>query len=344
MEQQGKNTYYRREREYQRRKAEIEERRKKTLRKQATVLAVVLLFVCLILGDYFLDQTRMAHHLSIYGVSVSGMTIENAAQKIENAFEKTGLFFTENGDAIYQTTLGKAGFSLDADALREELGRVQAEMLEDRGLIETKKNIEIEYTVLTDEDQLSQTLSADNFEVELERTESSDAYLEYDSDAGEFVIVSSWQGNAIDEDNLREVLDETMEESFQEDGPILESITVRLDVNSYQTVEVTENSEDLTSRMEQLNQSLENYSNTSVVYTFGSVTEELDSDTICSWLEITDDGVHLDTSEIWTYIDELAATYNTKYYTRYFTTTAGDMVTVTNNEYGFLIDKDLEYA
>lgn len=339
---QDRHSYYRREREYQRRQSEIEAKRKKTLTKQAAVLVLVLFVICVFLGDFLPDQTHMAHWLSIYGVSVSGMTTEKAAQKLEKKFEETELIFTENGEELYRTTLGEAGYYLDGDALRDELSRVQAETLSERGLIETGKNIEIEYTVLADEEKLAQAFSAENFEVELERTESTDAYLEYDSEEGEFVIVPSWQGDVIDADNLREVVEQTMNESF-EDGLFRKSITVKIDVNSYQTVEVTENSEELNERLEQLNQSLANYQTTSIVYTFGSVTEALDSDTICSWLEITDDGVELNESLIWTYIDELSSTYNTKYNTRYFKTTAGDTVTVSNNEYGYRIDKDAEF-
>ncbi len=340
---QEKQAAYQKEREYQQRKSEIKARRRKSLTKQAAVLVVALAFIALVLGDYFLDQTRMAHRLSIYGVSVSGMTVENAAQELETAFASTELVFTENGKEIYSTTLGEAGFSLDADALREELQEKQAALLKTRGLIEKKQDIEIEYTVLTDESALSDTLDADHFEVELEREASSEAYIEYDSDAGEFVIVSSWQGNAIDEDNLREVLMETLEETL-ENGLIQEAVTVRLDVRSYETVEVTENSEELNAELDELNQSLETYRNTSIVYVFGQETEVLDSDTICSWLTITDDGVELNESLIWTYIDELADTYNTKYNTRYFTTTSGDTVTIENNEYGYWIDEDAEYV
>ncbi|MCD7717618.1 MAG: L,D-transpeptidase [Lachnospiraceae bacterium] len=341
--EQGRNSNYQREREYQRRKSEIAEKRRRSLTKQAVILVLFLAFIALVLGDYFLDQTRMAHRLSIYGVSVSGMTVENAAQKLETAFESTALVFSENGEEVYSTTLGEAGFSLDEDALREELQQTQSAMLKTRGLFEKKQDIEVEYTVLTDESALSDTLSADHFEVELEREASSEAYIEYDSEAGEFEIVSSWQGNAIDKDNLHTVLLETLDETL-EDGLIQESVTVRLDVRSYETVEVTENSEELNTELTELNQSLETYRNTSVVYLFGNETEVLDSDTICSWLTITDDGVELNESLIWTWIDELAVTYNTKYNTRYFTTTAGDSVTIDNNEYGYWIDEDAEYT
>ncbi len=304
---------------------------------------IALFFVCLFLGDFFLDQTRMAHRLSIYGVSVSGMTIEKAAQKLEETFEAAELIFRENGEELYRTTLGEADFSLDPDALREELGQVQSKLLGERGIIEKKRDITIAYTIQTDEEKLSAAISAEHFEAEPGRTMSEDAYLEYDSDAGAFVIRSSWQGNVIDEDNLKQVISDAMEEAFAR-SPIQESVTVKLDVRSYQTVSVTEDDEELIIKANQLNESLANYKNTSVVYVFGSQTVELDSDTICSWLEITDDGVELDTSKIQAYIDELAAVYDTKYVERYFTTTAGDTVTVSNNEYGYTIDQDGEYA
>ncbi|MCD8396794.1 MAG: hypothetical protein LUD12_06395 [Lachnospiraceae bacterium] len=94
---QDRHSYYRREREYQRRQSEIEAKRKKTLTKQAAVLVLVLFVVCVFLGDFLSDQTHMAHWLSIYGVSVSGMTTEKAAQKLEKNLERRNWFLLKTG-------------------------------------------------------------------------------------------------------------------------------------------------------------------------------------------------------------------------------------------------------
>ncbi len=346
---QNKNDYIRTELEYQRKdiekakeKHEKAQQRRKKLKKFAAVGAFVVLFAVIIAVDLILDSTHMPHGLSIYGVKVSGLSTENAADKVEEAFQDTELVFKENGKELYRTTFGTAGISLNEKDLEDEMKRVQAELFKKRGPLESRKNITIGYTVDIDEEKLSKTLAAENYETDLGREESTDAYLQYDEEKEEYVLIPSWQGDAIDEDNLRTVLIDTMDEAFKK-NLIQESITVKIDVNSYQTVYVTENEEDINENLDSLNEELDVYKDSTVNYTFGPTTETLDSDTILSWLTISMDGVELDTDKVWEYVANLADVYDTRYDARSFETTGGDYVMVDANEYGFAIDQDEEY-
>ena len=77
---------------------------------------------------------------------------------------------------------------------------------------------------------------------------------------------------------------------------------------------------------------------------FGDVSETIDSDTIHSWLIVSEDKIEVDSDKVRAYIGELANKYNTVYVSRSFQTSDGQIVTVNNNEYGFSIDQDAEFG
>ncbi len=327
----------------QQKKLQKDLKRRKIFRNILKVAAVAVVFAVIIITDLVLDQSHMPHGLSIDGVNVSGLSTEKAAELVEEAFQDTELVFTENGEELYRTTLGDAGFSLDETALDTEMKQVQSDLWKSRPLLESPRDITIDYTVDTDEAALDQTVDADNYQTALERESSSDAYLQYDEESEEYILIPSWQGDAIDEDNLRTVLLDTVDESLQE-NLIPGEITVKIDVNSYETVHTTENEEELVEGLSDLNDRLSQYKNTTVVYTFGEETVTLDSDTILSWLTISLDGIDLNENYVREYVAALADRYDTIYEAREFTTTSGDVVLVESNEYGYRIDQDAEYA
>ena len=74
----------------------------------------------------------------------------------------------------------------------------------------------------------------------------------------------------------------------------------------------------------------------------GSTTEVIDAGTIETWLQITDDSLNIDQEAVKSYVQNLAAKYNTIYVPRTFHTSYGNDVTVSDNEYGFQIDQDGE--
>ena len=81
-----------------------------------------------------------------------------------------------------------------------------------------------------------------------------------------------------------------------------------------------------------------------VTYTFGTLTEVVDENEISGWLS-TDENmtVTFNKEAVSQYIQELANKYNTYQKQRSFTSGNGNAVTVEGGDYGWIIDKDLEY-
>ena len=101
-------------------------------------------------------------------------------------------------------------------------------------------------------------------------------------------------------------------------------------------------SDDMQTKLSQLNEELNKYRSSKVTYTLGSETEVVDASTIESWLQISSDSISVDQDAIKTYVQDLATKYNTIYVPRTFHTSYGNDVTVSDNEYGFQIDQDGE--
>ena len=85
------------------------------------------------------------------------------------------------------------------------------------------------------------------------------------------------------------------------------------------------------------------YVSTVVTYTRGSDTFELNGDTIQLWISINPDcSVELDEGGISEYVNQLAGIYNTIGKDRSFTTSGGNVITVSGGDYGWEINKSSE--
>lgn len=150
------------------------------------------------------------------------------------------------------------------------------------------------------------------------------------------------QGNQIDPNRLLQYTSDCIQRNLEEDFS-RKAISVDINENTYSQAAVTASSEELLSRLSELNTNIEKYNNTSITYLFGDVTETIDSATINSWMVISGDKVEIDSDKVRAYIESLASEYNTIYVPRSFYTSNGQTVTISNNEYGFRIDQDAEF-
>lgn len=85
------------------------------------------------------------------------------------------------------------------------------------------------------------------------------------------------------------------------------------------------------------------YAQVSIIYQFGDSEEKLDGNTICGWLQQDKSGrVTVDTEAVKEYVNGLARKYNTAYCTKELKTSYGPTVAITKGHYGWMIDKEGE--
>lgn len=341
-----------RERRRQREIREEQQRKqsKKKSKKRIWLWVTGLVILLLIAGaggyvayDRIMDSRTMGCRISVFGQNVSWLTVEEAAQEISDTFAETKVEFVENGKKISDTTLGEAGFSIDQTHLTERLTQLKAKQEPCKILFEKMKNFTVDYEILTENAAGQSAAAAVKAEAGSDRTQSKDAYIVYDETAGAYQIVPDELGTQIDEARLLTEMQKVILAAL-EDELVHDKITVEITEEAYQRAAVTKDQEVLVSELNSLNGKLQSYLDATVTYTFGEVQEVVDADKIRSWLIINEKEISLDEEAIREYVSGLSAQYNTMYIPRYLETSDGETVEISNNEYGYWIDEDGEFA
>lgn len=316
-------------------------RKNKKIILGACVGAAVVLAVGLSIYIYTADHNTLGRKISIYGMDVSKLTVEEAEQKILNGFQEQKVDFEEDGAEVYEVTLGDLGYSLDADDLKTQLQDLQKKREETRRLLASQEDYRIVYQVNKDADQERAALVSENFG-DKERTASVDASVQYDGQQKKFIMINETQGNMIDEKRLLNYVDATLDSDFQT-GLLNGSFTITMGTEVYQQP-VSATSKKMKKKLKKLNKKLDAYRSATVTYTLGAETQVLDNSTTEDWIKVEGENISIDQDQATAYVQQLATDYNTIYVPRTFHTTSGSDVTVSDNEYGFQIDQEGELS
>lgn len=287
--------------------------------------AVVALVVGFFAYIHVADTNTLGRKITIYGLDVSKLGVEDAKQKILTTFQDKKIVFKENGADVYSLTLKDLGYSLDENDLTTQLIELQKKREADRKIFAEQENVNISYKVNKDAEQEKSALTADHFG-DRERTSSTNASIQYDDAKKEFTITSEVQGDEIDESRLMSFVDQTLDADFT--SALLDAeADITMGTECYQLPDVSADKE-MQNKLTSLNDQLDKYRSTTVTYTFGESTEVLDSQTIDSWITIDGENIGIDQEAAKAYIQNLANTYNTIYVPRTFHTSYGNDVTI----------------
>ena len=305
------------------------------------IVVIVAAGIGLITYIHHVDTVTLGRKVSVYGLDVSKLTVEEAQQKISEAFQNKTITFHEDGDEVYSVSMEQLGYSLDQNTLKNALETLKQERSQTFRLLASQKDYKIDYQIIRDEAQEKAALSADHFDGK-DRTESTDAHIRYSKKKQKYILVKQVLGNQIDENRLFSYVEETLEKDFETEL-LASDVQMSLNEEVYRQPDI-EVSGEMKQKVKKLNSQLKKYRNTTVTYVFGAETQVLDSDTISSWLKIKNSGISVDKDAAAAYISDMANKYNTIYIPRTFHTSTGTDVTVSDNEYGYRIDQDSELA
>ena len=287
------------------------EQKKALNRKKLKVILVICIVMIVTAGIglavyiHHVDTVTLGRKVSVYRLDVSKLTVEEAQQKISEAFQNKKITFHEDGKDVYNVSMEQLGYSLDQDILKSAL----------------------------------ETLKQDHFD-EKDRTEPTDAHIRYSKKKQKYVLVKQVSGNQIDENRLLSYVEETLDKDFETEL-LTSDVKMELNEEVYRQPDIEESGE-MKQKVKKLNSLLKKYRSTTVSYLFGEETQVLDSDTISSWLQIKNSGISINKDAAADYISNMANKYNTIYVPRTFHTSLGTDVTVSDNEYGYRIDQDAE--
>lgn len=289
----------------------------------------------------------------INGVSVDGMTPDEAGEKLIPRPDMFSLSLTEGNETVLSGTLPEYGFTVNKESFMNDLDRIFRQQTENILSVIKSSFVEEAYTIdagyVFDEDTLTDYVNGDALSIE--RSPGTDAELLFDKKDKVCYVKPEVNGNELSDKKLQSFVKDTLEKAAEKSAFAAEKVKkeitdiecpipdeIYLDTNKRIPAETFEK------ECDQLN----HYAHASITYTFGSEKKELDFETFRDWLSFTDTDSEavIDDEAVLKYVEELSDTYNTKWRDRPFHTTYGSDIVIpaSLNEYGYRINVDEEIA
>ena len=280
-------------------------------KKKSKKIYIILLVVCLLVMAglvaglfgyaHYMGTKTMGSRIKIFGEDVSGRSVEETAGMLADDFKKVPVTFQENGETDYQTTLGDLGYSINEKQLKQDLETLRDKRWKEGGFFPKQEGLTVAYQVERNDETFSAALTEEHFQLSTDRVDSTDAYVEYNSDQSAYVIVPETLGNHMDQAAVEAYVEEQIRLQIEGDFPKT-GLNVEITSDLYRKAAVTQDAQELQEKVTTLNAALQKYKGVSVTYTFGKETQVLDNATICSWLVISDESVSVDTAQAQEYI------------------------------------------
>lgn len=286
------------------------------------LLFVVYLGMSLYFTKHFYFGTK------INGISASAKTIEKVDEEISSHTKNYILTLEERNEKSETISADDIDLKYVRSGKVEELKKQQSGFAWILAPF-TKKDNKFEVKVDYDNEKLQNKISKLECLDETKILEPKNASIEYKNN--NFIIVDEVYGNRINEDKLREYIEESIKSG---------EFNLNLEEKDlYKNPEYTSESEEVKSAIETLN----TYGNTSVTYELGNKTEVLKSGLIKTWLSVDEKfNVIINNDEVWGYINSLASKYNTYGSTRNFRASTGADIKIYGGDYGWVINKSKE--
>ncbi|MCD7919405.1 MAG: L,D-transpeptidase/peptidoglycan binding protein [Clostridiales bacterium] len=302
------------------------------------VLLVVMLVLLVIAGGVYVARAmgyeeKFLPDTSVNGVDVSGLTVAEAEQALDDSLTNYTLTLIERENATETISAEDIGMALDLGDSVEQLLEAQNGWLWPLyALGQRSSEVTLETAFVYDDAALSAAIAALTCLDSAYAVAPTDAYISgYDSEAGGVVIEAETQGTLVDEDVLTAVV-----------VAAVDAMETELDLDAagcYIAPTVTSDDPDLVLEAETLN----GYLGVTITYEMGEDTVVLDGSTLVDWVTYNGDGTAtLDTDAVTAFVKNLASTYNTIFSNRTFTTTYGQTITVEGGDYGWWMDQNSE--
>ena len=305
-------------------------RSRRTTAKHTTlwiILAAVLFLVMIFLGFTYYFKHHFFFHTTINQLSVSGMSIDEAKEKLK---EKTASYLL--------TIYDRNGEKYHISAKDIDYTYVPGE--EEQKLLSSQKSYQWisslwkkhEYTfkanITYNKEKLSNVLKALSCLKEENFVEPTDAYIEKNENG--FSLIPENPGTHLLFDEAEKEIRHAIETG--ED-------TLTLSDHAYLAPSMKQDDAVLTNCISTLNR----YLDTTITYDIADNTEVLDRNIVINWLNINNDySISIDRKKLTDYVQSLAYKYNTYGDRRNFLTSKGDVLEVGGGDYGWIIDKPKE--
>lgn len=319
--------------------------RQREKKKHKGLRTALILLLCLVIAGlagigYFLyekvNSGLFFEHTMLNGYDVSEKTCKEVLLILTEEYSAPQMELMEQGETAMTLSLADMGYTVDQKKL---LSMIENCMMEQNmGLLFSLLNgnsYEVSVPFAFDETQFCETVSAQN--LAQPRVASTDAVMEFNGT--EYYIEPETYGNELDDADLQAVVKDQAQHLVQSERPA-EDIQVEIPEALYFLPAVLQDDPEMNHLMNSYN----SFCKAKICLTFGETEEVTDWSVIKEWLVMDGDELTLNEEPVYNYIYELAARYDTLYYSREFTTTDGRTLTFESSDYGYRMDKDAEAA
>ncbi|MCI8658955.1 MAG: L,D-transpeptidase family protein [Lachnospiraceae bacterium] len=268
----------------------------------------------------------------INGLDASGKTVDQVKQMIDDGMESYTLILEERGGKEEQIHGEDIGLHPEYDGSLEQLLEEQEPLRWGLHLMEGSEHT-IETMIAYDEEQLDKAVNGLECMDESKTELPKDAYLSSYQDGVGYEIIPEEGGTRVVPEKVRQSVADAIVN-------LKDSISLD-EEGAYARAQITAENPELVAQAKKWNE----WVNVTVAYHFGDHTEELNGDTIHTWMtEDEEGGLLLDEDKVAEYVDQLAKTYDTAYQPKTLKTAYGDTVTITGGNYGWRINRKAEAA
>lgn len=303
-------------------------------RKKSTHIGILaaLGVILVLVGFYTYRSTYYTKHFlpntEINTVNVSNLTIEQANEKLKDAYSNKTLSIEDNGKVWQEVAKSELGYKKDFSEDLSSVLKDQNAWSWGMNYVSAAEKQEID-PISTDHGTLDATiakLSDELTELNKEKTPTSDATIEKSGNA--FTIKPEVNGDTIDVDAAIKELKNTVN-----------SGSSKLELTNFKTKpKVTSEDKNLKTQLDSMNA----IANVKATYSINGNTFQIPSTDISSWLTYTDGKVDLDNDKVKQYVTDLGAKYNTSTNDTKFKSTKRGEVTVPVGTYSWTIQTDAE--
>ena len=130
------------------------EQKKALNRKKLKVILVICIVMIVTAGIglavyiHHVDTVTLGRKVSVYRLDVSKLTVEEAQQKISEAFQNKKITFHEDGKDVYNVSMEQLGYSLDQDILKSALETLKQERSGTFKLFASQRDYKIDYQII----------------------------------------------------------------------------------------------------------------------------------------------------------------------------------------------------
>lgn len=294
-------------------------------KRRFPVLPVILSAVALCLlavygGGIFYYQSHFVNGTVIDRVDVSGMTIPELEEQIQNYFLRI-LERKSDGNLLEEDIQGKdIGLSYASTEPLQNILKAQNYWL---WFVRQEAVHSTEELVTYDKTALETAVRGLRGFQEDFAQEPTDAYISDYTPENGFMIVPETQGNKLN-----------LQKAYETVQTAVEGLEEQVDLDTagcYETPEITSGNEQLAAVLEKL----QKYGNISITYTFGDNEEVLDGSTISTWLHVDGFEVTLNETQVENYVATLRKRYDSIFRPRTFMTSYGKEITIEGGDYGW---------